>query len=293
MILKPALTHLFKFAAFKIVIISENSTKKITSIEKKLYIVVSFLCLFSIGGMLKSFLYLCGHVNNSIVLHFESKKNRQFDSLASILNVYLTHSINEVYDTPLNSAIPKIGSPQLPNLISNSSLFSLLVPSHFEDFFSNKDFQFRPPALKKETKPKTASGLLLFDCPVEGRITSHFGKRTDPVYEGTAVHNGIDIASSIGTPIYATAEGIVKFRGNKGRFGNVVILDHIKGYQTIYAHLLKICISNGDKVLRGQKIGYLGNTGKSTGPHLHYEVRYFGKPLNPLPFLLPYDSIAD
>jgi murein DD-endopeptidase MepM/ murein hydrolase activator NlpD len=133
-----------------------------------------------------------------------------------------------------------------------------------------------------------------FICPCNGRITSHFGKRTDPVFEGTAIHYGIDIAGPLGSSIHCVLDGTVIFAGEKSRWGNVVIVDHNHdGYKTIYAHLHKIIVKEGEILLTGQTIGYRGNTGKSTGPHLHYEVRQYGKALNPLPYLLPQDAIVD
>ena len=133
-----------------------------------------------------------------------------------------------------------------------------------------------------------------FICPVQGRITSHFGMRTDPIFEGTANHNGIDIAGRLWSPVKCTSAGTVLFAGNKPRWGNVVIVDHNEsGYQTVYGHMQKIMTEKDQQVAPGQIIGFLGNTGKSTGPHLHYEIRFLGKPLDPLPLLLPEDAVVD
>jgi len=105
------------------------------------------------------------------------------------------------------------------------------------------------------------------------RISSYFGYRIDPVFGYKRMHKGIDFASPMNTNIYATGDGEVYKAGyNKSGYGNVIVIKHHGGYMTKYAHLNKILVKKGEKVKRGQIIGLLGNTGKSTGPHLHYEV---------------------
>ncbi len=115
------------------------------------------------------------------------------------------------------------------------------------------------------------------------RIGSFFGYRTDPFYKVTKMHEGIDFTASIGTPIYATGDGVVtESEYNKGGYGNSIKISHGYGYETFYAHLSRIKARVGQKVKRGEVIGFVGNTGKSTAPHLHYEVRLRGKPVNPI-----------
>ncbi len=119
---------------------------------------------------------------------------------------------------------------------------------------------------------------------IKGYISSPFGNRFHPVYHKMRHHDGIDISAPRGTPVYASAEGQVRFAGINGGYGRMVILDHKYGYRTGYGHLQKIFVRKGQIVKRGEKIGEVGNTGISTGPHLHYEVRFNGKPINPRPF---------
>lgn len=115
------------------------------------------------------------------------------------------------------------------------------------------------------------------------RIGSFFGYRTDPFYKVIKMHEGIDFTASVGTPIYATGDGVVtEAEYNKGGFGNVIKINHGYGYETYYAHLSRIKVKVGKKVKRGEVIGFVGNTGKSTAPHLHYEVHLRGKPVNPI-----------
>ena len=115
------------------------------------------------------------------------------------------------------------------------------------------------------------------------RIASGFGKRIDPLYKEYRVHFGLDFAAPSGTPIYATADGVVKVAGfNSDGYGNKVVIDHGFGYQTLYGHMVRINVNPGQSVVRGSVIGYVGSTGKSTGPHCHYEVIKNGTKVDPV-----------
>jgi murein DD-endopeptidase MepM/ murein hydrolase activator NlpD len=117
------------------------------------------------------------------------------------------------------------------------------------------------------------------------RIASGFGYRIHPIYKTLRMHEGIDFTAPIGTPIYATGDGVVeRLKGKMSGYGKVMIIDHGYGYESLYAHMSKIIVKPGEKVKRGQVIGYVGNTGRSTGPHLHYEIRKEGRPVNPVHF---------
>jgi murein DD-endopeptidase MepM/ murein hydrolase activator NlpD len=117
------------------------------------------------------------------------------------------------------------------------------------------------------------------------RVASGFGLRIDPVYKTVKMHAGLDFAAPQGTPIYATADGLVKKAGyNEGGYGNHVVINHGYGYETVYGHMVRIKARNGQKVKRGEIIGYVGSTGKSTGPHCHYEVHKNGQKLDPVYF---------
>ncbi len=116
-------------------------------------------------------------------------------------------------------------------------------------------------------------------------LSSGFGVRSDPFRGGAAMHSGVDIPGPVGTPIYATADGIVGRTGWVGGYGNLVEIDHGGAIQTRYGHLSSIIATPGSRVKRGQLIGLMGSTGRSTGSHLHYEVRLEGRAVNPTPFL--------
>jgi murein DD-endopeptidase MepM/ murein hydrolase activator NlpD len=121
--------------------------------------------------------------------------------------------------------------------------------------------------------------------PINNSISSGFGKRRDPINHRWAFHSGIDFRGEKGDPIHATADGVVLKAFRNGGFGNYVLIDHHNGYTSSYAHLRKYLVHKGDKVKRGQVIGLLGNTGRSTGSHLHYEISLNNKPINPTKFM--------
>ncbi len=114
------------------------------------------------------------------------------------------------------------------------------------------------------------------------RTASGYGYRIDPIYKTRRFHNGMDFSAPIGTPIYATGNGKVTFAGWKAGYGNVVKIDHGHNYETLYAHCDKLLVRKNQQVVRGEKIALVGNTGKSTGPHLHYEVIHKGRHVNPV-----------
>ena len=123
-------------------------------------------------------------------------------------------------------------------------------------------------------------------------LQSSFGVRSDPFSGRAAMHAGIDLSGPVGTPIFATADGVVGRAGwNNGGYGNLVELDHGKGISTRFGHLSAIMVSAGQRVTRGQQIGRMGSTGRSTGSHLHYEVRIDGRPVNPIPFMKSTDYL--
>jgi len=132
------------------------------------------------------------------------------------------------------------------------------------------------------------------DKPVKtAAFTSGYGVRSDPFRGSAAMHAGIDLSGPIGTPIYATADGVVSTAGwNSGGYGNLVKVDHGRGIETRYGHLSAITVRPGDRITRGQVIGRMGSTGRSTGSHLHYEVRIDGRAVNPIPFMKSADYVV-
>lgn len=123
-----------------------------------------------------------------------------------------------------------------------------------------------------------------FVAPVEGRVSSPFGWRNVSV-NGNRYHGGLDIAANMGTPVVAARSGVVTRAGWWGSYGNVVVLDHGDGAETRYAHLSAVTVRVGQGLRQGDVLGRVGSTGASTGPHLHFEVRFDGRAVDPLPYL--------
>jgi len=121
--------------------------------------------------------------------------------------------------------------------------------------------------------------------PVEGQVTGSFGERIDPFNGEGAFHSGVDIASSYGHPIVAPADGVVTFTDSMGGYGKTIMIDHGNGISTRYGHLSGFAVTAGQRVQRGDVVGYVGESGRSTGPHLHYEVRINDTPVNPYKYL--------
>lgn len=121
--------------------------------------------------------------------------------------------------------------------------------------------------------------------PIEGQITSPFGLREHPMSGNSEFHSGVDIAAEPGRPVRATGEGIISFSGWSGANGNLVVIEHGAGFSTLYAHNKMVAVRAGQKVKRGEIIGYVGSTGNSTGPHVHYEVWLNGRAVNPDTYL--------
>lgn len=137
-----------------------------------------------------------------------------------------------------------------------------------------------------QSVPGITAGIFLSPIP-NPLITSPFGPRLHPIYGIVKMHNGIDINAGVGAPIRAAADGQVIIASVQGGYGNCTVIDHGNGLGTLYGHQTAFAVQVGDFVKKGQIIGYAGSTGASTGPHVHFEVRVFGDPVNPVPYIGP------
>ena len=137
-------------------------------------------------------------------------------------------------------------------------------------------------------KVSVPSGLPL----ARATMTSHYGMRTHPVLGGRRMHDGVDLAAPRGTPVYAPADGYVQKASAFGSYGNFIEIEHGGNIETRYGHLSGYAVAAGDQVHKGQLIGYVGSTGRSTGPHLHYEVRVAGEVVDPMPYLASDTQLA-
>lgn len=189
----------------------------------------------------------------------------------------ISRSFNRFIDTTSESLIPKedVLLSQVESLISNDEISKLILDqgNEYSELITNLQAQ-----------------ITYLDCrpdlyPAKGILTSKFGFRKDPVTGKTANHKGIDLANATGTSVHSAGDGIVIFAGWNGSFGNVIIINHGYGYKTVYAHLKEIKTSKGSTVRKGELIGAMGSSGKSTGTHLHFEVRFNDNQINPLNIL--------
>lgn len=139
-------------------------------------------------------------------------------------------------------------------------------------------FEAQPDIVRRIPKPWTGGFLR----PVPGRVSSGFGMRYHPILHVTKLHTGVDLAAAYGSPIHAAGDGVVVHAGWWGGYGNCIVIAHGNGRSTLYGHCSSLSVSDGQHVQRGQVIGHVGSTGFSTGPHLHFEVRKNGVPVNPL-----------
>jgi murein DD-endopeptidase MepM/ murein hydrolase activator NlpD len=134
-----------------------------------------------------------------------------------------------------------------------------------------------------QTLPSDTVGI--FGRPVPGGTTSRYGPRLHPIFGEVRQHNGVDMSAGFGQPVAAAEDGVVVLADVRGGYGNAVVIDHGNALGTVYAHLSAFAVRPGEVVERGQVIGGAGSTGFATGPHLHWEVRVFGSPVDPIPFM--------
>jgi murein DD-endopeptidase MepM/ murein hydrolase activator NlpD len=180
---------------------------------------------------------------------------------------------------PEQKTYPNLSETVMKAYSAKSDIDALLRLARFEK--EKYEEVYDVLAEKKSILDHTPSIL-----PTRGYRTRGFGMKYDPFTGYKQFHSGIDIANKTGTPVYATADGVVRFAGRSGGLGKLITINHGYGYQSRYGHLSKIKVQRGQKVRRGDLIGLMGSTGYSTGPHLHYEVLKQGKSVKPLEYIL-------
>jgi len=186
-------------------------------------------------------------------------------------------------------------SEELSSLNTHLSEIEELLGLHTDIDMSleNRTDYLKYEAIKKVEKEKLSVALVNIlnrsipnGKPITYRsISSKFGYRKHPITRKRSFHAGLDLSAKIGTPIYTTADGVVEYAKTKGGYGKYILINHPLGFKTAYAHLSKYNVKPGQYVEKNDLIGYVGNTGKSTGPHLHYEILYLHKWLNPSKFM--------
>ena len=216
------------------------------------------------------------HTQNS---QFRATARQLEEKLASLEVVSQRLKKMSGMEQQLGSMFGMGGAPALPPFLRATERLNAMgsrADSLASEFQQLNDFYQRQNTLMAAT-PSI--------MPVRGYPTGGFGYRLDPFDSTKDFHPGIDISSAYGSKIVATADGVVTFSAPRFGYGNTVIIDHRFGMSTLFGHLSKIVVRSGQRVKRGDVVGYVGNSGRSTGPHLHYEVRLNDHPLNPMKFL--------
>ena len=203
------------------------------------------------------------HAQNERIKTFSQELSRQYD--------FITKQITEVNKLLVSKGIQK------PNQKSIDIVPKFVSPLEMGD---NKQFE------QYLEDFKLAISTTPVGSPVDGRISSSFGVRSNPFSgNGRESHKGLDISAPEGSPVKCTAEGKVIFAGFRGDFGNLVVISHGGEYETYYGHLSEILVKKGEDVIANSLIGKVGSTGRSTGPHLHYEIHRNDKKINPKTFI--------
>jgi hypothetical protein len=234
-------------------------------------------------------------VNAELVEHYQLL-DKEMDNYDRLLAGYQVNDdsvyrcILDIEPLPSFARKPGFGGSDLYNYLEGYSSSDLMINTsirleHIEmrtDLQKSSFTDLDRLALERKTLLSSKPAIQPISLEDTYWLSSDFGIRTDPVTKMPTFHCGIDYAANPGLNVYATGDGIVDFiRISKGGYGKEIIIDHGFGYSSRYAHLQKILVQPGQKIQRGQIIGFLGNSGKSTGPHLHYGVDYFNKPVNP------------
>ena len=209
-------------------------------------------------------------------------------TLNNIKNINFLPVGKKIKIPPFSGVYHKVKSKESPYSISKKYKTSLEKIKKYNKINNNYlavgDVLFIPDAKLPTSERKLLFGTF-FTNPVKGRISSKYGMRKHPIHNKMMFHRGIDIASYAGSKVYAAASGKVIFAGYKGGYGKYIIVRHNNGYQSAYGHLSRILVKKNDKVTQKTLIGKVGNTGVSTGPHLHFEITYKGKYINPKRFV--------
>ncbi len=272
--------------------------------------VVLLLCFYALCAVFmvartstKVLLVLSDQKSTRIHKEFQNMETLTGSLTTKMESLFVTDDIRRVISgaMPIASDVREVGIGGLSTLedyektfFSNYELRQKTLNGQIEKLLRQSDLQFS--SLDDfDTffhKKKDSLEQLPTIQPVEGVFLSGFGMRKHPIFKTRRMHNGVDIRNNIGTPVMASADGMAK-TGVSPTFGNYVLLKHKNGFSTIYAHLHNVNVTGHHAVRRGEVIGYLGNSGRSTGPHLHYEVRLNRVPVDPLPYILPENFIVD
>ncbi len=263
--------------------------RRVHSPHSAIYAILALALLgcFSVFGFVASYARMAWKVANYNALRKEADTLRsRYQSLLTSVN----EKDNQLATLQLlaKEVTVAYGIKQRLEGPSDISHEGKLVPS-FRESLTDYDFLRRARTMDLASKPTRRLAALMHTLPsifpVEGRFMGPFGMRTDPFSGEGAFHKGIDISAPTGTPVHATADGVVIFSAMESGFGRLVVIDHGGGMQTYYAHLSRFKVYAGQEVRRGDEIGLVGSSGRTTAPHLHYEVHLGGNAVNPSAYL--------
>ena len=294
---------------FSVMVIPQKGktwTKRISYFS--IYTAILILILFLGVGAFSTVSYLKYQLNHYNYAQLENEKKQLEKRLSEMKPLIsdLESQMNELMEKEKNIRMV-FGLPEVDEAIREVGVggpepFPSGANAELDQTVSQLDKLLRQTRFERENLTQIHGQLLgkkdLLEhtpsiAPTNGYLSRGFGVKIDPFTGMRKPHWGIDLAADIGTPVYATAEGRVFFTGWRHGLGKLVIIDHGYDYRTHYGHLNKIRVKKGQKVNRGDVIGGVGNTGISTGPHLHYEVRYKNKPVNPKEYILSENCIFD
>ncbi|MDY6891106.1 MAG: M23 family metallopeptidase [Pseudomonadota bacterium] len=252
------------------------------------YLMLMFLLVSALSFFVSNWLLMKTHDNLTDLERDHQSLNEQYEMLLGTQQLYLSE-LGELGATLANLSQERQQLARENHQFSTAldDLETMLGVRVEEDEAAN-------PAQRVELARLAARQRLFLlhsipnGVPIQAEeVSDSFGMRFHPLLKTRKMHNGTDFKADTGTPVYATADGVVEYGGyRKGSgFGNLIIVQHNFGFKTYYAHLQKVQVRSGSFVHKGQQIGLSGNTGRSTGAHLHYEVRHLYRPLDPEPFL--------
>ncbi len=274
-----------------------------------IFVAAAFVGMFTITGMAGSYTRMLLKTENFNQVRSEREALRknflQMEQVAHEKEVQaaslgsLATEISNLYGLKQNKVASRpskntAAEPTPPTLIAADDFTAQQYDHSIDQFYALRAQALSGRAsraldLGLNVTPGSGDFMSLVDSPslwpVEGRVTSSFGERQDPFNGEGAFHAGIDISAIFGTPVKAAGDGTVEISGMANGYGREVVLDHGHGIRTVYGHLSGFTVLTGQTVKRGQVIGYVGLTGRSTGPHLHYEVRVHNVPVNPHKYL--------
>lgn len=194
-------------------------------------------------------------------------------------NGFGAETMTDTADVELGSALSRAGGIGLTSSLLNAFERQIAGTSQSGSQSANST---DPATVPHAVEPATPKPLQVSDVTAPARVSSRFGWRQDPLTGEASFHQGVDIAVAYGHDVKAAADGVVSFAGVQNGYGNTVVVDHQNGRQTRYAHLSQELVQAGDAVTEGQVLGKSGNSGRSTGPHLHFELLVNGQPVDPV-----------